>query len=45
MKKMALTLLIVCTLTACNTVAGVGKDVEAGGRAMSNAAHKVQSKM
>ena len=45
MKKFALIIPIVLALTACNTVAGVGKDVEAGGRAVSNAAYKVQSKM
>jgi predicted small secreted protein len=32
-------------LVACNTVEGVGKDVSAGGRAVSGAAKDVKEKM
>ncbi|MDR2127927.1 MAG: entericidin A/B family lipoprotein [Burkholderiaceae bacterium] len=31
-------------LAACNTVAGVGKDVQAGGRAVEKAAEEIQHK-
>ncbi|MFC5472915.1 entericidin A/B family lipoprotein [Paraherbaspirillum soli] len=33
------------TLTACNTVAGVGKDVQTGGEKVKDAAEDVQKKM
>ena len=33
------------SLVACNTVEGVGKDVSAGGRAVSGAAKDVKEKM
>lgn len=33
------------SLTACNTVAGVGKDVERGGEHVQDAAKNVQKKM
>jgi len=36
----ALTLLMV---TACNTVAGAGKDIEEGGEAVTDAAQEVES--
>lgn len=45
MKKIALLITTALIMTACNTVAGVGQDVKAGGQAVSNAAYKVQSKM
>lgn len=32
-------------LTACNTVEGMGEDVQAGGRAMERSADSVQQKM
>ena len=32
-------LLLLLSLTACNTVAGVGRDVEAAGDAVKDAAH------
>ena len=32
-------------LTACNTVEGVGQDVQSGGRAMERGADNVQKKM
>ena len=33
------------TLSACNTVEGVGQDVQAGGRAVERSADSVQKKM
>jgi predicted small secreted protein len=33
------------TLAACNTTAGVGQDLSAGGRAISNSADKVKQGM
>lgn len=33
------------TLTACNTVEGMGEDVQAGGRAVERSADSVQKKM
>lgn len=33
---------VVITLSACNTTAGVGQDVSAAGRAVSNSAEKVK---
>ncbi|MBR6026738.1 MAG: entericidin A/B family lipoprotein [Neisseriaceae bacterium] len=45
MKKIALIIATLCVLTACNTVAGVGQDVKAGGQAVTDTAHKVQNKM
>ena len=33
------------SLAACNTVAGAGEDVQAGGRAMERSADSVQKKM
>ena len=32
-------------LTACNTVAGAGKDIESGGQAIQDTAKDVQKKM
>ncbi|MCX8642826.1 MULTISPECIES: entericidin A/B family lipoprotein [unclassified Gilliamella] len=38
--------LVMTTLvTGCNTVNGVGKDVQSGGKAISNTAEKVSDKM
>lgn len=33
------------TLAACNTVEGMGQDVQAGGRAMERSSDNVQKKM
>jgi predicted small secreted protein len=38
----ALLLMAMSVLAACNTVQGVGKDLEAGGEAISDGARKVQ---
>lgn len=35
----------VSALSACNTVRGVGKDVQAGGAAVEDTAHDVQKEM
>ena len=43
MKRMLLVVLAVvatCSLTACNTIRGVGKDIEKGGQAIEKAASK-----
>lgn len=40
MKKLALCLLSVFVLSACNTVGGFGKDVSKGGQAIERAADK-----
>lgn len=46
MKKMLLVVAAALTfLAGCNTVSGVGKDVKAGGQAVSNAADTVKDKM
>lgn len=46
MKALAIALLglSVLTLSACNTVAGVGKDVKATGQAVENAAKDAKPK-
>ncbi len=36
---------LVLGLAGCNTVEGVGKDVQSGGKAIENAADKTQKKM
>lgn len=41
----ALLLLVLTALGACNTVKGMGQDVEAGGEAISDTAEKIQDKM
>jgi predicted small secreted protein len=41
----ALLLLGLATLGACNTVQGMGRDIEAGGEAISDTSEKVQSEM
>ena len=38
-------LVAVSALSACNTVRGVGKDVQAGGVAVEDTAHDVQKDM
>ncbi|WP_298289463.1 entericidin A/B family lipoprotein [Thiomonas sp.] len=46
MKKTVLSLLLMAlaalSLSACNTVAGVGQDLKAGGQAITNAAEKAK---
>ncbi|OYV34360.1 MAG: entericidin [Thiomonas sp. 20-64-5] len=45
MKSLLSLLLLAATLlslTACNTVAGVGKDLKAGGQAITNAADQAK---
>lgn len=42
----ALLLLIAClTLPACNTIEGVGKDVQQGGESLENAARSTKEKL
>lgn len=46
MKKLAFAALLSATaLASCNTVRGVGQDVEAGGRAIGDAAEEVKEDM
>lgn len=40
--KKALILLGLLALTACNTMAGAGQDLQSGGEAVTNSARKVQ---
>jgi predicted small secreted protein len=40
MKKLALILLVIGILAGCNTIAGVGKDVEKVGETVQDAANK-----
>lgn len=43
-----ITVLMMCAglaLAGCNTIAGAGKDIEAGGEKVQDAAHDVQKKM
>ncbi len=42
---LALLFLGLATLGACNTVQGAGKDIEAGGEAISDTAKEVQDSM
>jgi predicted small secreted protein len=43
--KFALVLLGMIFIAGCHTVKGAGEDISAGGKALSNAAVKVDSKM
>jgi entericidin B len=45
MKPTLFALLAVAALTACNTVEGIGRDVQSGGRAITNTADEVQKKI
>jgi predicted small secreted protein len=36
---------VLCSLTACNTVGGIGKDIERAGEATSDTARDVSRKM
>ena len=44
-KMVALSIAAVAILSGCNTVAGVGKDVQAAGESTTKAADKVSDKM
>ena len=44
MQKLLLLVLAVLTLSACNTVKGVGQDVSKGGQAIENAARTCPTK-
>jgi predicted small secreted protein len=44
-KYPGLLLLLMLTLAGCNTVQGMGKDIERGGEATQDAAKDVQRKM
>lgn len=44
-KILPLTLVALIALSACNTVEGVGQDVEQGGEAISETANDAQSSM
>ena len=44
-KMVALSIAAVAVLSGCNTVAGVGKDVQAAGESTTKAADKVSDKM
>jgi entericidin B len=41
----ALFCLLAWALTACNTMEGLGRDVQSGGQALENSADKTQKKM
>lgn len=43
--KIWVVLAVVCAAAACNTVKGVGKDVQSGGQAITGGASKVQKKL
>ncbi|MDX2113357.1 MAG: entericidin A/B family lipoprotein [Alphaproteobacteria bacterium] len=45
MKQSILALLILTTLAACNTMSGVGKDIEAAGEAITGTSEKTKEKM
>jgi entericidin B len=45
MKPTLFALLAVAALAACNTVEGIGRDVQSGGRAITNTADEVQKKI
>lgn len=44
-KLLALVLIASAMLAGCNTIAGMGKDIESGGSAVEGAAKDVQKKM
>lgn len=43
--RFALIVLSLLTLAACNTVSGIGRDIEAGGNAISGSAEKTKRNM
>ncbi len=45
MKQSIIVLLILSTLSACNTMSGVGKDIEAAGEAITGTSEKTKEKM
>lgn len=45
MKTMLMMLMATLLLSACNTMAGMGEDVSAAGKGVSNAADDVKEKM
>jgi predicted small secreted protein len=45
MKKMLVVIAAVVVFAGCNTMAGAGKDMEAGGRAVEKAADDTKKKM
>ena len=42
---LGLVFMMIFTLTGCNTIAGVGQDLSAGGKAISKGANSVKNKM
>ena len=40
MKQMAMMLVVLCLLAGCNTINGMGKDIEKAGQAIEGAASK-----
>ncbi|MCE2927562.1 MAG: entericidin A/B family lipoprotein [Rickettsiales bacterium] len=45
MKKTILALLMITTLAACNTMSGVGRDIEAAGEAITGTSEKTKEKI
>ena len=45
MKKMIVVLLAIATLSACNTIHGMGQDLENAGESISDSAQKTKEKM
>lgn len=45
MKRLLMIIAAVFAVTGCNTIAGAGKDVEAGGKAIEKAADDTKKKM
>lgn len=43
--RIILPLLMILALTACNTISGLGQDIEAGGNAIANSAEKTKRNM
>lgn len=45
MRKLVYGLLLLVTLAACNTIQGIGRDIEVGGAAVNDAASSTKEKM
>jgi entericidin B len=45
MRLILIVLSLLFALSACNTISGIGQDIEAGGGALSNTAEKTKQKM
>jgi predicted small secreted protein len=45
MKRIVALLLLGITLAGCNTMSGMGRDIERGGEKLQNQAHETQRKM